>query len=180
METIDLGTLIEEAITRFSCNRIGDKPPVFVMLPTQLRTIPWRDRSLKELVRVFLYEILLTSDPDASLEISLRRRGGLTDLDPFVGLSPTYWVQLRISGRGLKMFERLAQELCYDVGYHCEEWITVQSSTARLATFAAFDRPHVKIILGLETSQAVHKCDFLFPIAEPSAASTRVGVKTGP
>jgi hypothetical protein len=175
MEKIDLGTVIEEAITKFSYNRIDDKPPVFVMLPTQLRSIPWRDRSLKELVRVFLYEILLTSDPDASLEISLRRRGELTDLGPFVGLSPTYWVQLRISGRGLKMFERLAQELCYDVGYHCEEWITVQSSMARLATFAAFDRPHVKIILCLETSQAVHKCDFLFPVGESVIAATTVG-----
>jgi hypothetical protein len=175
METIDLGTVIEESIMKFSCNRIGDKPPVFVMLPTQLRSIPWRDRSLKELVRVFLYEILLTSDPDASLEVSLRRRGELADLDQFVGLSPTYWVQLRISGRGLKMFERLAEELSYDVGYHCEEWITIQGSTARLATFAAFDRPHVKIIVCLESSQAVHKCDFLFPVAEPSIASTIVG-----
>jgi hypothetical protein len=174
MENIDLGYTIEEAISKFSCKRIGDKPPVFVMIPTQLRSLPWRDARLKELVRVFLYEILLTSDPDARLEISLRRRNELTDLDHFVGLSPTYWVQLRISGRGLKMFERLAQELSYDVGYHCEEWITDQGSTARFAALATLDRPHVKIILCLESSKAVHKCDFLFPVRD-SIASLMVG-----
>jgi hypothetical protein len=174
MENIDLGSTIEEAISKFSCNRIGDKPPVFVMIPTQLRSVPWRDGSLKELVRVFLYEILLTSDPDATLEISLRRRNDLADLHSFVELSPTYWVQLRISGRGLKMFERLAQELSYDVGYHCEEWITVQGSMTRFATFATFDRPHVKIILCLESSKAVHKCDFLLPVGD-SIASYMVG-----
>jgi hypothetical protein len=170
MENIDLGYTIEEAISKFSCNRIGDKPAVFVMIPTQLRNVPWRDARLKELVRVFLYEILLTSDPDATLEISLRRRNDLADLDRFVGSNPTFWVQLRISGRGLKMFERLAQELSYDVGYHCEEWIAVQGSTARFASFATFDRPHVKIILCLESSKAIHKCDFLFPVGESIAS----------
>jgi hypothetical protein len=175
MENIDLGSVIEQAITKFSCNRIGDKPPVFVMIPSALRTITWRDRSLKELVRVFLYEILLTSDPDSTLEISLRRRSALNDLDTFVGLNPTYWVQLRISGRGLKMFEKLAQELCYDVGYRCEEWITVEDSAVRFAMFAAFDRPHVKIILCLESRKTVQRCDLLFPVVESSIASCMVG-----
>ena len=175
METIDLGSVIQESIAKFSCNRIGDKPPVFVMLPNQLRTLPWRDRSLKELVRVFLYEILLTSEPDSTLEVSLRRWTKLQDLDRMIESNPSYWVQLRIAGRGLKMFEKLAQELCYDVGYRCGEWVTVQDSTARLATFAAFDRPHVKIILCLESSKFVHKCDLLFPVVEAPVASVIAG-----
>ena len=90
MEQIELGSVIEEAIAKFSRNRIGDKPPVFLMIPSTLRVVPWRDRTLKELVRVFLYETLLTSDPDATLEISLRRRAELKDLDPFVGVTPSY------------------------------------------------------------------------------------------
>jgi hypothetical protein len=175
METIELGTAIEDSIARFSSNRIGDKPPVFVTIPTRLRTVPWRDRTLKELVRVFLYEILLTSDPDATLEVSLRRRTELRDLDRIVEANPSYWVQLRIAGRGLKMFEKLAQELCYDVGYRCEEWLTVQDTTVRLATFAAFDRPHVKIILCLESSKYVHKCDLLFPVVEAPVAPSWSG-----
>ena len=100
MEQIELRSVIEEAIAKFSRNRIGDKPPVFLMIPSTLRVVPWRDRTLKELVRVFLYETLLTSDPDATVEISLRRRAELKDLDPFVGVTPSYWLQLRISGRG--------------------------------------------------------------------------------
>jgi hypothetical protein len=170
MENIDLGAVIEDAIAKFSSNRVGDKPPVFVMIPSPWRSVPWRDRSLKELVRVFLYEILLTSDPDSTLEISLRRRAQLKDLDTFVGLNPAYWVQLRISGRGLKMFEKLAQELCFDAGYRCEEWMAIEDTNVRFATFAAFDRPHVKIILCLESSKSVHKCDLLFPVVETSLA----------
>ena len=175
MEQIELGSVIEEAIAKFSRNRIGDKPPVFLMIPSTLRVVPWRDRTLKELVRVFLYETLLTSDPDATLEISLRRRAELKDLDPFVGVTPSYWLQLRISGRGLKMFEKLAQELCYDVGYRCEEWITIEDSTVRFATFAAFDRPHTKIVLLLASTRSTHRCDLLFPVAETSLASCMVG-----
>jgi hypothetical protein len=227
MEQIELGNVIEEAIAKFSRNRIGDKPPVFLMIPSSLRTVPWRDRSIKELVRVFLYESLLTSNPDATLEISLRRRAELKDLDPLVGLNPSYWLQLRISGRGLKMFEKLAQELCYDVGYRCEEWITIEDSgrttertvagergcssgraspvppididrpdeavlaevdrlrerlchmgrgkTMRFAVFAAFERPHVKIILCLESSKSVHRCDLLFPVTEAALASLMLG-----
>jgi hypothetical protein len=175
MENIDLGSVIEESIAKFSCNRIGDKPPVFVTVPSELRTVPWRDRSLKEVVRVFLYEILLTSDPDSTLEICLRRRTGLQDLDRIVQSNPSYWVQLRIAGRGLKMFEKLAQELCYDVGYRCDDWLTVQDTTVRLASFAAFDRPHVKIVLCLESSKATHRCDLLFPVVETPIASMMVG-----
>src|SRR5438034_11104250 len=103
MEQIELGSVIEEAIAKFSRNRIGDKPPVFLMIPSTLRVVPWRDRTLKELVRVFLYETLLPSDPDGSLAISLRRPAGLKDLDPFVRGTPRYWPPLRIFARRLTM-----------------------------------------------------------------------------
>ena len=105
MEHVNLGSVIEQAISKFGQNRIGDKPPVFVMISPALTPIPWHDRSLKEFVRTFLYEVLLTNDPDAIIEITLRRKTELKDLNAFVGVRPSCWVQLRVAGRGLKVME---------------------------------------------------------------------------
>ena len=76
MEHVNLGSVIEQAISKFGQNRIGDKPPVFVMISPSLAPVPWHDRSLKEFVRMFLYEVLLTNDPDAIIEVTLRRKTG--------------------------------------------------------------------------------------------------------
>ena len=103
MEHVNLGSVIEQAISKFSQNRIGEKPPVFVVISPALTYIKWHDRSLKEFVRMFLYEVLLTNDPDAIIEITLRRKVELKDLNVFVGVQPSCWVQLRVSGRGLKI-----------------------------------------------------------------------------
>ena len=54
MENIDLGSTIEEAISKFSCNRIGDKPPISVTVSPTVTDIPWPDRKLQELVKLFL------------------------------------------------------------------------------------------------------------------------------
>ena len=106
MEHINLGSVIEQAISKFGQNRIGDKPPMFVMISPNLTPIPWHDRSLKEFVRMFIYEVLLTNDPDAIIEIALRRKMELKDLNAFVGVQPSCWIQLRVAGRGLKIMER--------------------------------------------------------------------------
>jgi hypothetical protein len=132
MERVNLGSVLEQAISKFSQNRIGDKPPVFVMIPPALPPIPWHDRSLKEFVRMFLYEVLLTNDPDAAIEVVLRRKIDLKDLNAFVGVRPTCWVQLSVAGRGLRVREVLVEELFAEVGYCCEEWVGVEDSTARL------------------------------------------------
>ena len=130
MERIDLGTIIQDSISRFSQNRIGDKPPVFVTLSPALTQVPWNDRTLKEFLRYFLYEALLTSDPDAPVEITLRRRTLLADLKAFVGVQPSYWIQVRISGRGLRIAENLVEDLFTEVGYRCEEWVGIDGSEA--------------------------------------------------
>ena len=44
MEQVNLGSVIEQAITRSSQNRLGEKPPVFVALAPVLPQIPWRCR----------------------------------------------------------------------------------------------------------------------------------------
>jgi hypothetical protein len=145
MERVNLGSVIEQAISRFSQNRIGDKPPLFVMISPALTPIPWYDRSLKEFVRMFLYEALLTNDPDAIIEVTLRRKLELKDLNAFVGVRPSCWVQLRVAGRGLKVMEHLINELFAEVGYRCEEWVGVQDSQARLGIFGNENKPQMRL-----------------------------------
>jgi hypothetical protein len=165
MERVNLGSVIEQAISRFSQNRIGDKPPLFVMISPALPPIPWHDRSLKEFVRMFLYEVLLTNDPDTIIEIALRRKTELKDLNAFVGVHPSCWMQLRVAGRGLKVMENLIEELFADVGFRCEEWVGVQDSQARLGIFGNKNRPDLKMVFCVELSRNILKCDLLLPVA---------------
>jgi hypothetical protein len=166
MERLNLGSVIEQAISRFSQNRIGDRPPLFLMISPALTPIPWHDRSLKEFVRMFLYEVLLTNDPDAIIEVTLRRKTELRDLNAFVGIRPSCWVQLRVAGRGLKVMEHLIEELFAEVGYRCEEWVGVQDSAARLGIFGNKNKPELKIVFCLELSRNILKCDVLLPVFE--------------
>ncbi|HKY09652.1 MAG TPA: hypothetical protein VJQ55_15490, partial [Candidatus Binatia bacterium] len=62
MERVNLGSVIEQAITRVTNNRIGEKPAVFVTLSPALTQVPWKDAALKKFLQFFLYESLLTSD----------------------------------------------------------------------------------------------------------------------
>jgi hypothetical protein len=166
MEHVNLGPVIEQAIAKFSQNRIGDKPPVFVMVSPESASIPWHDRSLKEFVRMFLYEVLLTNDPDATLEITLRRKVDLKDLSAFIGVQPNCWVQLRVSGRGLKVMEHVIEELFAEVDYRCEEWVGVAASAARLGIFGNENRPALKMVFCIESNRNILKCDLLMPVFE--------------
>ena len=170
MERIDLGTVIQEVIAKFNKNRIGDKPRVFVTLSPDLTQVPWKNHTLKDFVRTFLYESLLTSDPEAAIEVSLRRRLALDDLSTFLGIEePSYWLQLQVSGRGLRIVEPMIEELFDEVGYRREEWLEVERSSARLGVFRAIDTPTHKIVFCLESSRHVFKCDLLLPVIDSSA-----------
>ncbi|HVO92156.1 MAG TPA: hypothetical protein VMT22_04915 [Terriglobales bacterium] len=166
MERIDLGTIIQDSISRFCQNRIGEKPPVFVTLSPALTQVPWKDRTLKEFVRFFLYEALLTSDPNAAVEITLRRRTLLTDLKSFVGIDPSYWIQIRISGRGLRIAEKFVEDLFAEVGYRCEEWVGINGSEARLGIFGSIDAPQHKMVFCFDTRRHKLKCDLLIPVID--------------
>jgi hypothetical protein len=146
MEQVNLGSVIEQAVSRFNRNRIGHKPPVFVALSPVLPQVPWKDSALRQLFQFFLYESLLTSDANAAIEISLRRRSLLKDLTAFVGIQPSYWVQLRISGRGLRVAEQVVEDHFNEVGYRCEEWVGVDGSDARLGIFGTIDWPQAKMV----------------------------------
>jgi hypothetical protein len=167
MEHVNLGLVIEQSISKFGQNRIGDKPPVFVVISPTLAPIPWHDRSLKEFVRMFIYEVLLTNDPNAIIEIALRRKTELKDLNAFVGVQPSFWAQLRVAGRGLKVMENLIEDLFAEVGYRCEEWVGVHGSPARLGIFGNNRKSELKMVFGVELSRNILKCDLLLPVSFP-------------
>jgi hypothetical protein len=90
----------------------------------------------------------------------------LNDLNAFVGIHPSHWVQLRVSGRDLKIMENLIDELFAEVGYRCEEWVGVEDSNTRLGIFGAAENPDGKLVFCLELSRDILKCDLLIPVFE--------------
>jgi hypothetical protein len=141
---------------------------VFVMLSPALPRIPWRDSALRRFLQFFLYESLLTSDASAPVEISLRCRSLLKDLTAFVGIQPSYWVQLRVSGRGLRIAENVIEDLFSEIGYRCEEWVGMNDSSARLGIFGTIEAPALKMVLCLESLRHRVRCDLLLPVNDNS------------
>ena len=169
MERIDLTRTIKETTATFCQNRIGDKPPISVTVPAIMTDIPWPDRKLQELVKLFLYETLLTNDPDAEVAVSLRRRSVLKGLGEFVGVQPSYWLHLRISGRGVRLSESFIDGFFSDVGYQCAEWVGAAESETRMGIFTATDKPDIRIVFCLDIGRFTRKFDFLLPVREPVA-----------
>jgi hypothetical protein len=166
---------MQEVIAKFDKNRIGDKPRVFITLSPDLTLVPWKNHALKDFVRTFLYETLLTSNPEAAIKVSLRRRLALDDLSAFLGIEePSYWLQLQVSGRGLRIVEPIIEELFDEVGYQREEWVGVEGSSARLGVFGAIDTPTHRIVFCLESSRHVFKCDLLLPVIDGAAMPSLV------
>lgn len=171
MEKIDLATVIQEVISTFCRNRIGDKPHVFVVLAPAMTRVPWKNQTIKDVVRCFLYEALSSSHPDAHIDVALRKRFPLNDLNAFVGIQPSYWLQLRVSGRGLRIVEPVIEDLFADHGYRCEEWLGVEQSAARLGIFGAVESLAYKMVFVLETARHVVKCDLLLPVIDQRTTS---------
>ena len=171
MGKLDIGAVIHEAISRFSQNRTGAKPPVFITLAPAMTQVPWKNQTAADFVRRFMYETLLTSDPDTPIEVSLRRRSCLNDLNAFIGLKPSYWIQLRVTGRGIRVGEKLIDELFGELGFRLEEWVGVESSETRLGIFAAIDAPKLTMVFCLEWVRHKLKCDLLLPVNDDSPAA---------
>jgi hypothetical protein len=170
MGKVDIAIVIQETISRCSQNRIGAKPLVFVTLAPVLTRVPWQNQTAEEIVRRFLYEALLTCDADAAVEVSLRRRALLDDLNAFVGIKPSYWIQLRVAGRGIRVAENLIEDLFSEVGLRAEEWLGITDSNTRLGIFGSIDAPKLKMVFCLESVRQKQKCDLLLPIADDDPA----------
>jgi hypothetical protein len=167
MQILDLKELIQEVISKFSENRSSPKPVIFVTFPQAVTRLPWPDKSLRDFVRFFLYQALTSNHREASLEVLVHRSSELNDLARIVGIRTDYWVQLRVMGRGLRMEEKLVEELFADIGYRCEEWVAVRDTRIRLGVFSDISRPRTKMVFCLESSYSIHKCDLLLPVVEP-------------
>lgn len=164
MTRLDLGTTIQEAIARAGQSRIGDQPPVFVTLAPAMTQVPWKDHSAAHFVRRFVYETLLASAADAPVEVSLRRRGCLKDLNAFIGVRPSYWIQLRLTGRSLRISENLIDGLFDELGFRNEEWIGIEHSRTRIGIFSTIDAPKQTMVFCFESVRYRLKCDLLLPI----------------
>ena len=175
MGKVDIAIVIQETISRCSQNRIGAKPPVFVTLAPVLTRVPWQNQTAEEFVRRFLYEALLTCDADAAVEVSLRRRALLDDLNAFVGIKPSYWIQLRVAGRGIRVAENLIEDLFSEVGLRAEEWLGIADSNTRLGIFGSIDAPKLKMVFCLESVRQKQKCELLLPIADDDPAPEHLG-----
>ena len=166
MQKVDFGIIIQETISRCAQHCFGEKPLVFVTLAPVLSRVPWQDRSAEEFVRRFLYQALLTSEADAAIQVSLRRRFSLRDLNAFVGIKPSYWIQFSVAGRGIRVAENLIDDLFSEVGLSGEEWLGISGSSTRLGMFRAIDAPQTKMVFCLQTRRGRHQCDLLLPIAD--------------
>lgn len=164
MERLDIGTIMQETIARFSQNRGGAKPPVFVTLAPAMGPVSWENHSAATFMRRFVYETLLTSDPDAPIEVSLRCKSSLSDLNAFIGIKPAFWIQLRVTGRGLRIGEKAIEELFDELGFRVEEWVGVEGSDTRLGIFGTIDAPTVKMVFCLQSVRHKLRCDLLLPI----------------
>jgi hypothetical protein len=166
MENVDLALIIRETLARFTHQRTRTRPLVFVMISADVSRLAWADGTLAEFVRQFLYEALLSSNPDAAVEVLLRRRTELRDMNDFVGIHPSYWAQLRVSGWGLKRSERRIEDIFSTVGYRLEEWVGGDNSDTRLGIFGSKKQTDAKMVLCLESTSRAVKCDLLLPIFE--------------
>jgi hypothetical protein len=164
MEKVNLELVIQQTIARFKQNRTGAKPLVFVTISPSISQVSWDNGSLEEFVRLFLYECLHSSDPDNAIEVLLTRRAEIRDMNDFVGVHPSYWVQLRISGRGLRRSERIIEDLFSGLGYRCEEWVGVENSEVRLGIFGTTFKKTAKMVVCLNLVRDSLKCDLLLPV----------------
>ena len=170
MQQIDLGIIIHDIVARFNRRCVSPKPPVFLSFIPALTQTPWRNRSLEAFIRYFLYESLISNDPEAPVEISLRRHANLRDLTAMVDTAPSYWVQLRINGRGLSIIWQTIEDLFTEIGYRCDERIANDSVQQQLGIFTSFDAPRQTMVLTTKAVRGHQRYDLLLPIDDQARA----------
>lgn len=109
------------------------------------------------------------------IHIIVQERTRLGDLEGFVGVSPLYWVQLRIKGSGSGMIERMVEEIFDDLGYRCEERVGLEGSAVQLAVFSPVKEVQPKMGFCFDGSRAMRRCDFLIPVFRKNAPAIFCG-----
>ncbi len=163
MQTVDMGRLIRDIVVKFSAQRTNELPPVRLTISPSLSAFYWRDDSLERLLREIFNEVLKSNRVDLPVRIKVSSRARLQDLQAFIGLSPLYWIQIKVSGHGLPCLDVLESKLQH-TGYYCEEWIGTENATSQLAIFCSGRGGAPKLVLYLSTCRFKWECDFLIPI----------------
>lgn len=166
MHEVDLNGLIAQAVARFAENRAGPRPSIRAKIPPGLPIIFWRDESLGQFIKRFLYQALTVNHPDCPVRIAVNERRRLADLEAFVRLHPASWIQLRVEGHGCGMSDGVVEELFKDFAYRCEEWVGVEGSEAQLGIFRPIDNGAPQIVFCADLAKPTWKCDLLIPLFE--------------
>lgn len=163
---IDLKGVIEGVIVKFNQNRSGAKPAILASIPPDLPHIVWQDGDLESFIRSFLYNALLMNNPATAVRIVVHERRRLEDLEAFVGVSPLYWIQLRIQRQGPGLFDLLVKETLEEFGYRCAEWVGIEGSQAQLGIFSHQENDKARMVFCMDVARDTWKCDFLIPVSD--------------
>jgi hypothetical protein len=94
----------------------------------------------------------------------LRRRSALKGLGEFVGVQPSYWLHLRIYGRGVRLSESFIAGFFGDLGYQCAEWVGDVESENRLGIFHSPISRRLESFFCLDIGRFTRKFDLLLPV----------------
>ncbi len=167
MREMDLSALMREVVLERNRQSSGAGTSVQLSIPPNLSPFLWRDGSLEKLIETFVKNASSIYYPIGPVRIAVRQKKKLMDLEKFFDIYPSHWIQLRIEGKGLAGFDEGARRIFQDLGYQCEEWIGVEGSERRLASFHFGAEREPKLVFWANSQKYNHKCDLLIPVTNP-------------
>jgi hypothetical protein len=169
MKEMNLTKLMRSVVLR--CNRLLRRTgsSIKLSLPFALCKLLWHDRSLEGLIERLTVRASLAVDPGSPVQITVRQRKKMRDLEKFFGIRPSHWIQLQIARRGPAGLEKDARQILEDLGYSCEEWIGAEGSWPQLGAFSFGSKRLLKLVFWAQWHNNVQKCELLIPVIQPSS-----------
>ena len=135
-------------------------------MPSALSEFCWRGGSLKDLTKKLLGHVVSISHPARSVQVEIREKKKLSDMERFFAISPFYWFQLSIECQSASGPETGMQRVLESLGYRCPEWIGVEGSESQLGAFYLGTQKAPVLILYIQNRGARRNCDLLIPVIE--------------
>jgi hypothetical protein len=169
MREMNFTILMQDVVLR--CNKLLSRTgsTIQLSLPYALSKLLWHDRSLERLLERLTYQASLAVDPGKHVRIAVRQRKRMRDLEKFLGIHPSHWIQLRIARQGPSGFEGDARQILEDLGYCCEEWIGVKGSWPQMGAFSFGTKHLLKLVFWTQWHNNVQQCELLIPVMQPSS-----------
>lgn len=156
----------EEIISESGSNRGRDSSAVYLSMPSALSEFCWRGGSLKDLTKKFLGHVVSISHPARSVQVEIREKKKLSDMERFFAISPFYWFQLSIECQSASGPDAGMQRVLESLGYRCPEWIGVEGSESQLGAFYLGTQKTPVLILCVRNRGARRNYDLLIPVIE--------------